>query len=33
MSLLLKYYDNKQFGFEEWQALSNPDVHFYSSNV
>ncbi|AJS58626.1 histidine phosphatase family protein [Paenibacillus sp. IHBB 10380] len=30
MSLLLKYYDNNQFGFEEWEALSNPDVyHLY----
>lgn len=27
MSLLLKYYDNKQFGFEEWEALFNPDVY------
>jgi 2,3-bisphosphoglycerate-dependent phosphoglycerate mutase len=30
MSLLLKYYDDKQFGFEEWEALSNPDVYHIS---
>ncbi|WP_332888780.1 histidine phosphatase family protein [Paenibacillus selenitireducens] len=30
MSLLLMQFDNKQFGFEEWDALSNPDVyHLY----
>ena len=27
MSLLLKYYDDQRFGFEEWEALSNPDVY------
>lgn len=26
MSLLLKHYDH-QFGFEQWQRLSNPDVY------
>jgi 2,3-bisphosphoglycerate-dependent phosphoglycerate mutase len=26
MSLLLKYYDN-DFGFEEWERLTNPDVY------
>jgi 2,3-bisphosphoglycerate-dependent phosphoglycerate mutase len=26
MSLILKYFDNN-FGFEEWEALSNPDVY------
>lgn len=26
MSLLLKYYDRK-IGFEDWEALSNPDVY------
>ncbi|QGQ96424.1 histidine phosphatase family protein [Paenibacillus psychroresistens] len=30
MSLLLKYYDNKRFGFKEWEALSNPDVYHLS---
>lgn len=26
MALLLKYYDN-QYGFEAWEAISNPDVY------
>ncbi len=32
MSLLLKYY-NKDFGFEQWQRLSNPDVFFYNIKI
>lgn len=26
MSLLLKYY-NKDFGFEDWNKLGNPDIY------
>lgn len=26
ISLLLKYYDNR-IGFDEWEALTNPDVY------
>lgn len=26
MSLLLNFY-NKNFGFEDWQNLSNPDIY------
>jgi 2,3-bisphosphoglycerate-dependent phosphoglycerate mutase len=29
MSLLLRYFDN-QFGFKQWQSLSNPDVYCLS---
>ncbi|MGG1554732.1 histidine phosphatase family protein [Paenibacillus ferrarius] len=29
MSLLLKYYDH-QFGYEQWQSMSNPDVYCFS---
>jgi len=29
MSLLLKHYDN-EFGYGEWEALSNPDVYILS---
>ncbi|RFB14739.1 histidine phosphatase family protein [Bacillus sp. HNG] len=31
MSLLLKHY-NKNFGFEQWRTLSNPDIYILKQN-
>lgn len=32
MALILKHFDNR-FGFDEWKALSNPDIYVLSQSV